>query len=65
MLMWIFSLENSCRFWRDDIDFITNVENSNQFARHSDVIFEDFQEFEMIQILIWDCQYWEFCRKID
>ena len=50
---------------RNVIDFITNAENVNQFARHSDVIFEDFQELRMIQILIWDWQYWRFCRKID
>ena len=61
------------RIWRTDsrfelqnvINFITNDENSDQFARQPDVIFKDFQKSKMTHVLIRDCQYWKFCRKID
>ena len=49
------SLKNWSEIWiRSVIDFITNAEDSSQFARQTDVIFEDSQEHAMIQILIWE-----------
>ena len=46
-------------------NFIIDDENSNEFVKQTNVIFENFQKSKMIQILIWNCQYWKFCRKID
>ena len=41
------------------------LKSRDRFVNQTNVILEDFQESKMIQILIWDCQYWKFCRKID
>ena len=41
------------------------LKSRDRFVNQTDVILEDFQESKMIQILIWDCQYWRFCRRID
>ena len=41
------------------------LEKSNWVAKQTNVIFENFQKLKMIQILIWNCQYRKFCRKID
>ena len=38
---------------------------SNWFVKQTNVIFQNFQKSRMTHVLIWDCQYWKFCRKID
>ena len=59
------SLKSWFKIWiRNVIDFITNVENSSQFARQTDVISENSQEHAMIQILIWETMF-DRSNKID
>ena len=61
------------KIWKIDLKFefemlsilLSMLKNRNWFAKSTDVIFENFQKSRMIQILIWNCQYWKFCRKID
>ena len=59
--------------WRTDLrpgfevllNFITDVGDSSQFARQTNVFLEDSQEHAMTQILIWDCRHWRFCWEVD
>ena len=41
------------------------LKKSNWFVWRTDVISEISQETKILQILIWDCRYWKFCKKID
>ena len=41
------------------------MKKSNWIAWQTDVISKTSQKSKMTQILIWNCQYWEICRKID
>ena len=41
------------------------LKNRNWFVESTNVILENFQESRMIQMIIWNYQYWKICKKID
>ena len=41
------------------------LKKSDWIAEQTDASLENSQESKMTQILIWDCQYWRSCRRID
>ena len=61
------------KVWKIDLKFefemlsisSSMLKKSSWFVWRADVISEVFQKTRIFQILIWNCRYWKFCKRID